>query len=211
MHQETCKKKCSEQCGEFLFVVSIAVRFLSVNILVKVCVESHVQRCGTLSVIRVRAQSYVSTGHYFSVIQSLVRDYEILLSSYASDVQSPYRALPHRFVLEIMESVQNFREFCEIITLSSLSNEGTPQSVHDWIKEVWRIQLLIGLCNCIVRSEAFDSFQPEGPFKQIVDTLCKKAQFPSLMFEFERGLLSRAGFKEAFWWHVCSQYPLIQD
>ena len=50
-----------------------------------------------MPVVHVRAQLVVLTAYHFSVIHSLVKNYEILLSSYASDVQSPYRALPHRF------------------------------------------------------------------------------------------------------------------
>ena len=132
------------------------------------------ETAGTLPVVHVRTQLIVSTTYHFSVIHSIVKNYEILLSSYASDVQSPYRALPRRFVLEIIESVENFREFCEIMVSLSLLDQVTPQSVHDWIKEVWRIQLLIGLCNCVVKSEAFDSCQSENPFKQIMDTLCNR-------------------------------------
>jgi hypothetical protein len=174
---------------------------------------------GTGPEVYVRAQSYydtISTRHTFSVIHYLVRDFKDFRSSYDSDAQSPYRGLPRRLVLEVFEGMKNVREFCKIMGSASLSHQITPQNVHDWIKEVWRIQLLIGLCNCIVKSEAFDSCQSESPFKQIMDTLCNrpsKNQCLSLkeVYSVEQDLRKLSGGKFALSTPICkTEVPVFR-
>ena len=103
----------------------------------------------------------------FLMIDSLARDVNSLLSSYAADIESPYRSLPRILVEEVLESVKRF---------STIGGKGilkitNPQSVHDWIKEVWRIQLLIGLCDCLVKSGSSSSSKS---LRATMETLCNR-------------------------------------
>ena len=73
-----------------------------------------------------------------SLMSALTTELSDFLLSYFGDTRNYYKAhVPNDVAMEMCQSIHHLCVFCK--------RTCTPQSTHDWIKECWRLELLLGL------------------------------------------------------------------